>query len=430
MAEFHAAFQAAAETNHQPPSWANEHRPAPPNLPQITQRAIDIYMLSQQPNGEMGGIGWWQTANGYTAIALHDIYSRSNHNYQRTAEAVKKCEGHRKGLVNEFNDDTLWWAMCCLDLYTLGRDPWFLDKARGIWEYMQRRNCLCGRGQVRFGDQDMEGACYWTTREGEGQINSISSGLYAELSARLATIERSHGGDGGGGNQGHSMEEKHPHMSKLMHLAGVGGEAGRSHGGSYEQYIEAARCSLGWVLRCLYRPRDGVVLDGILLKKGEKRDWAFTYLTGKALGACAALYEATDKEDYLTLAIHMAHKAMRNPSWVEDDGILTEHETYGEGNHDPAKNDDAVTFKQVLMRHLGTLYEVMIRKGPRSEKVLREAQLIKTFVNVNFAALQERNTNGNGQYGPWVKGPFCCPTSHSQLAVLDTMAAVMLVNRQ
>ena len=149
MAEFHAAFQAAAETNHQPPPWANDHRGPPPNLPQITQRAIDIYMMSQQPNGEMGGIGWWQTANGYTAIALHDIYSRSNHNYQRTADAVKKCEGHRKGLINEFNDDTLWWAMCCLDLYTLGGDPWFLDKAKGIWEYMQRRNCLCGRGQVR-----------------------------------------------------------------------------------------------------------------------------------------------------------------------------------------------------------------------------------------------------------------------------------------
>jgi len=432
MIEFQEAFKHAAETDHQPPSWANENHAAPQNLPQITQRAIGIYLLSEQPNGEMGGIGWWQTANGYTAIALHDLYSHSNHNYQRLADGIRKCEAHRKGLINEFNDDTLWWAMACLDTYALGRDPWFLNTAKGVWQHIRAKNSVCGRGQVSFKDQDMEGACFWTTREGEGQINSISSGLYVELSARLAILDKQAGNSTSESKNGHSREEKHPHLSKLMHIAGVDSSSigsGSRHPASHSDYLTAAHCSLGWILRCLYRPRDGIVLDGILLKKGEKRDWAFTYLTGKVIGACTALFEATGEENYLTLAIHMAHKGMRNPSWVTPQGVLTEHGAYGKGNHDPIKNDDAVTFKQVFMRHLGSLYEVMTRIGPRSEKVGREAQLIKTFVLLNFASLQERDTNGNGQYGPWWDGPFECPTSHSQLAVLDVMAAVRVVTR-
>ena len=33
----------------------------------VAQQAIDVFLLSSQSNGEIGGIGHWQTANGYTA---------------------------------------------------------------------------------------------------------------------------------------------------------------------------------------------------------------------------------------------------------------------------------------------------------------------------------------------------------------------------
>lgn len=67
----------------------------------------------------------------------------------------------------------------------------------------------------------------------------------------------------------------------------------------------------------MYKPKEGVVTDNILLKKGEKRDWTFSYLTGTAIGACAGLYEATGEMEYLKLAIHMAHKGLKNLGWVE-----------------------------------------------------------------------------------------------------------------
>lgn len=432
MAELQHALQVAASERHERPQWAGNPTPTTPqNLQQITQRAIDIYLLSQQSDGEMGGIGWWQTANGYSAIALHDYWSGTNQNYNALAEAVRKCERTHSGLINEFNDDTLWWAICCLHLYAIGGDPWFLSKAKGVWQHIHKHNSVCGRGQVRFRDQDMEGACYWTTRPGEGQINSISSGLFAELGARLAIIERSSGGNGSNDSNARAAPEKHPHLSKLQ---GLLGSHPPSSGGNYsttnsDSYLESARCSLGWILRCRYRPNEAVVLDGIRLKKNEAVDWAFTYTTGVTIGVCALLYEATRDREYMTLACHIAQKSMRRKGWVEDDGVLTEHGAYGKGNHDPGKNDDAVGFKAVLVRHLGVLYEVILKTGVASGEARETAALIREFVNLNFRAQMERNTNGNGQYGPWWSGPFEMPTSHSQMAVLDVMAAVMIVNR-
>jgi hypothetical protein len=425
MAEFERAFEAAINGNHQPPLWEHLDGPVPQDMPQTTQRAIDMYMRSAQPNGHMGGIGWWQTANGYTAMALHDLWShRSMHNYPQLAKAVRGCEATRPGLINEFNDDTLWWGMLCLDLYALGGDVWFLEKAQGMWAYMRNRGCVIKKGQHQFQEWDMEGALFWTTREGDFQVNSITTGLFVELAARLAIIEKKQQQQHGGGEA--KEKEKHPHLAKLMGAVGVGHG---NKGGTYEEYIESARCSLGWILRVMYKPKEGVVLDNILLKKGEKRDWTFSYLTGTAIAACAGLYEATGKMEYLKLAIHMAHKGLKNLGWVEKDGVLLEKGQWCKGQNDPNQGNDCIGFKSVFMRHMGTLYEVIVRLNPPDEAVHREARWIKTFVNINYRTLQEKNTNGNAQYGPWWDGPFECPTSQSQMAVLDVMAAVRLVNR-
>lgn len=394
-------------------------------MPQVTQRAIDMFMRSAVPSGGMGGISWWQTANGYTAMALHDLWShRSMQNYERLAQCVKGCDKLHKDFINEFNDDSLWWGMLCLDLYALGGDVWFLEKAQGMWEYMRRRGCVIKRGEHQFREWDMEGGVFWTTREGDFQINSITTGLYAELSARLAVIHRQQQGAGGG-----ESKERHPRFGKLMDAVGMSHGSHSIKPASHSDYLETAKCSLAWILRVMYKPKEGIVTDNILLKKGEKRDWTFSYLTGTAIAACAGLYEATGEMEYLKLAIHMAHKGLKNLGWVEKDGVLTEHGQWRKGQNDPMKGNDCIGFKSVFMRHMGTLYEAIVRLNPQDEAAHREARWIKTFVNINYRTLQERNTNGNGQYGPWWKGPFECPTSQSQMAMLDVMAAVRLVNR-
>lgn len=101
------AFRIAKEWEHKMPPWANASPRVPPNVNEITQRAIDIFMMSKKPNGEMGGIGWWQSANGYTAIALRDYWAGSKHNYDMLSKIIRQCESNHRGLINEFNDDTL-----------------------------------------------------------------------------------------------------------------------------------------------------------------------------------------------------------------------------------------------------------------------------------------------------------------------------------
>lgn len=167
-----------------------------------------------------------------------------------------------------------------------------------------------------------------------------------------------------------------------------------------------------------------------MLKQDQEVDWTFTYVTGIAMGVCALLYELIGQPEYLELALHIANKAMRNPSWVEShNGVLTEPGAFSKGKHDPWEAGDGVGFKAVLMRQFGTVYEVLMRTRPDNQKAMATAALIKKFINVNFKSQQERNTNGNGQYGPWWNGPFEAPSSHSQMAALDVMAVARLVNR-
>ena len=398
MDDMEDALLAARSAEHKSPTWMSNTCAPLQDYQNITQRAIDVYMLSKKANGEMGGIGWWQSANGYTAMALHDLWSKDPHNYEELRIAIRQCEKRHQDLINVFNDDTLWWAMLCLHMFSIKGEHQFLQTAQVIWKHVRRS--VCKKGAVYFEGKDMEGAVFWTTKPHEEQINAISTGLFAELSVRLALIMR-------------TAKSGDLDVSK-------------------EDYLEAARCSLGWILRCRYRPQQGVVLDHIKLKQGKAVDWVFTYNTGVALGVCALLYEVTRDEAYLTLAIHMAYKAMTRTGprgWVEDDGVLTEKHAYGRGTHDPWKSNDAVGFKAVLIRQLCTLYNVIDRMERPDNTNLDLKNMIRHFMNINFRSQLDRNTNGNGQYGPWWAGPFECPTSHSQMAALDVMAAMRLVNR-
>lgn len=274
------------------------------DLARITQECIDVFLQSKLENGKIRGIDWWQTANGYTATALHDTWSSENRlqNYDNVADAIRQCESGKPGFINEFNDDTLWWALCCLHVYAIRKDPWVLDRAVHIWHHIHDSNSICKQGQAHFQNLDMEGACYWTTNLDEEQVNSISTGLFAELSVRLGLVS-----DG-------EVLNAHSTMPLL-------GQKPTSR----EDYIEAARCSLGWILRCRYRDEDALVLDNFLLRQQIAQDWTFTYTTGVTIGVCALLLEATQSTEYLALACDMAQKAMVRPSWVEKNGVLTEH---------------------------------------------------------------------------------------------------------
>lgn len=376
------------------PAWASVPYPKlPHNIAERTQQCINTYLASKGGMGDGGiaGVGWWQAANGYTAMALHDHWAGGGkRNYDLLARNLKECEKQRRGFVNEFIDDSLWWAICCVHVFMLGGDRWFLEKAEGVWRHVVDGGSVVRKGQYRFRDQDMEGAVFWTTNKDEEQVNSISTGLFAELSVRLALLDDQHSSTSQKDSKGRALVQKvlgHRHTSQ-------------------KQYVEAAKCSLNWILRCRFRQEDAVVLDGILLRQGAANDWTFTYTTGVTIGVLALLYEATREEEHIKQACRLARRSMQRESWVAENGVLTEPGAYGRGKHDAYKNNDAVGFKSVLIRHLATLYDVITRTNAPQDEAKEIAEQIKTFININFQSQQDRNTNGHGQYGPWWDGPF------------------------
>lgn len=405
--QLQAPITSAGGSHIQTPNEAhhpNLKKETNPQLLSITQKCIEVFLASSQPNGEIGGIGYWQTANGYTAIALHDHYSGGTRNVPLLSQRLATVSSHHADLINEFNDDTLWWGNCLLDIHQLNQNP---ENIRAVVKLQTHvSGSVVPRGAFRVRDMDMGGAVMWTTRKGEDQVNSITTGLYAEVCARLAGLVQD------------SPKRR--------------------------EWLAEAEGSLDWVFRCRYREREALVLDTIKLDSKECVDWSFTYTTGQAISACVALFEALSMlhtetgqrdgkeyrasksaERYLHSACKMARKSMYREGWVEKDGVLTEHGAYGKGNHEPWKNDDAVGFKSVLVRGLAKLYRVLAVDGGRGYTQLRGE--IGQFIEKQFDALQEKNTNGNGQYGPWWDGPMEMPTSHSQMAVLDVMAAIYLV---
>lgn len=298
-----------------------------------------------------------------------------------------------------------------MHMYYSKHDAWYLDTAKNIWQHV--RKYVLPRGKIVIKDMDLEGGVYWTSKPDEGHVNSITTGLFAELSARLALLEpvQPSGGEGSG--------EQHRFRDLLKSKLGGHKDA------SPDEYAQMAKLCLGWILRCRYRARDAIVLDTIRTKIQQLVDWTFTYTTGVAMGVCTLLYQLTHEQDYLSLACTLARKAMVRPNWVEADGTLSE--MYRKGQHQAEKDDDAIGFRAVLMRHLALLYEMLSIERPANADAEETARLIRAFILANFNSLQERNTNGNGQYGPWWSGPMETPTGHSQLPVMDVMAAVRLV---
>jgi len=206
---------------------------------------------------------------------------------------------------------------------------------------------------------------------------------------------------------------------------------------SRQALLDFATYSLSWILRCRFVPDQFLVLDHIDLATGQTTDWTFTYNTGQAMAAATAIYDTlkrfptdqvqfADPGGYLELACDMARNAMVRTSWIDGDGTLTERGAYpgtGPGQKQAWENSDAVGFKAVLLRSLAKLYKVLCRDGVDSDL---QSKLV-AFIEWQFQSLQERDTNGNGQYGPWWAGPMDLPTSHSQLAALDVMATIHAV---
>ena len=392
-------------------SQAGEHAVSPTNASHPTvldhrwalrwynQRAIDVFFASRSDDGLIHGLKYWQVPNGYTAVALYDLWSHSCHNTESLISQMSKAMKTYQDYVNEYNDDSMWWALCCVETYKLGKHDFCLSAARRILQHVNKY-VITADQKIVVGGSDMAGAVLWTSKPGETQVNAITTGLFAELSARMAVLDHSE-----------------PHR---------------------QIWLDKAQHSLFWILQNRFLDDEQLVLDTIDLATGEKKDWSFTYNTAQALAAALAIYEAMKSHNwtspsseaalqYLKLACNMAEPAMTRKAWVDEDSTLVERGAYpGTGSHPKSalENDDAVGFKSILIRSLAKLYQVLRREGKEPAIQLKIAEFIKW----QFQSLYHRDSNNDVQFGPWWAGPMDTPTSHSQMAALDVLAAVCAVH--
>lgn len=155
------------------------------------------------------GLSWWQSANAYTAIIDFDLHT-SSQNYKDTVGASLLAliplgdpnQQNPQGLRNGFNDDTLWWALACLDAYEAYGDSEFLQEAKRLWEWVKSTSVIVQTGiapnmggikrtHVVSNKCDLKNGVYWTTNRDESYINSITTGLFMQVSARLYEVETS-----------------------------------------------------------------------------------------------------------------------------------------------------------------------------------------------------------------------------------------------
>lgn len=241
--------------------------------------------------------GWWNSANALTALTNYMVLS-GDHRYVWVVENTfaKKQFAARGDFINDFTDDTGWWALAWIRAYDLTGDIRYLQIARHDVDFMWgNHDDVCG------------GGLWWTVNR--GYKNAISNELFVQAAAELADRL---GSDG-------------------------------------SVYLEHAVAVWEWFDASGMINEDLLVNDG--LNAGTCRnnlDTTWTYNQGVILGGLVALARATGDDTYLERARKLADASTTSED-LHVDGVLTEPcEMSGCDVNGPS-------FKGIYVRNLGEL---------------------------------------------------------------------------
>jgi len=261
------------------------------------QPAVDtLVRFYDQRSGIWPTTGWWNSANALTALTNYMILS-GDHRYVWVVENTytKKNLAARGDFINDFIDDTGWWALAWIDAYDLTGDPRYLTTAQRavdfMWDY---HDDVCG------------GGLWWTVNR--GYKNAISNELFVQAAAELAD------------------------------RLGEGGVVYRDRAVSVWDWFEAS----GMI------NEDLLVNDGLYTNCRNNGDTTWTYNQGVLLGGLVALARVTGEDSYLERARVLADASTTSDA-LHVDGVLTEPcEQSGCDVNGPS-------FKGIYVRNLGEL---------------------------------------------------------------------------
>src|ERR1700712_5505981 len=260
--------------------------------------AVDaLVQLYDQGSGVWPTTGWWNSANAMTALTDSMIAS-GDHRYVWVLDNTysKKLHAAQGNFINQFTDDTGWWALAWIRAYDLTGDSRFLGTARRAVDHMwSLHDDVCG------------GGLWWTTNR--TYQNAVTNELFVTAATQLS-----------------------------VRLGNAG-----------QPYLEHAISVWNWF------DSSGMINDELLVNDGLDRATCsnnggstWTYNQGVLLGGLVELAQATGDDSYLTRARELAD-ASTTSDRLNVDGVLTEPcEQSGCDINGPS-------FKGIFVRNLGQL---------------------------------------------------------------------------
>lgn len=278
------------------------------------QPAVDaLVRLYDVRSGVWPTTGWWNSANALTALTNYMILS-DDHRYVWVVENTfaKKRNAVLGNFINDFTDDTGWWALAWISAYDLTGDPRYLQTAqRGVDFMWGSHDDVCG------------GGLWWTVHR--GYKNAISNELFVKAAAELA--------------------------QRLGDPGSV--------------YLERAVSVWNWFDASGMINEDLLVNDGLTGACGNNGDTTWTYNQGVLLGGLVALARATGDDGYLRRARELAD-ASTTSEGLHVNGVLTEPcERSGCDVNGPS-------FKGIYVRNLGELNRAL-PDHPYSDYLIHQA---------------------------------------------------------
>ncbi|KAK0203181.1 endo-1,6-alpha-mannosidase [Desarmillaria ectypa] len=375
-----------------PLSWKNfsNSRPYDERVA-IAQTAIDTILPQlNSATGEFSGIGYWQSGNVFSVMAIQDWLAKTTtkkalvednlelvwglwENYDQYGTMTMRCGGRKQ----QYTRIELTATTRCFNMQlTLGLTSQIRpDNSTSVLTADQASTGTSPYKSVSLvatcEGKPMVGGVFWRPAEDDPGMNSITTG-YAFLSAFLADIT----GD--------------------------------------SKYTNAAIQSAKWI-QALQINGDGILLDSLNAHDCSRSPatWLFTYNSGKFIEGLSVLANVTNDDTWSNLLVNVLASAVKSSAWQGSDGIITEGTS-------PSSNNDGVGFKAIFIRGLLEAW----KRNPLYDDL---RILIHSYVDVQYNALLTQVENGGSYSSDW-HGAAQNFTTWGQMAALDPLTVAIASN--
>ncbi len=304
--------------------------------------------------------GWWNAANSITLLANYERVTGDAAYMSVLANTFIAAQTSHANFINNYFDDSGWWALAWIAAYDLTGNTQYLSMAETIFNYIASTGwdtSVCG------------GGVWWNAAR--TYKNAIANELFLAVAAKLAN---------------------------------------RTTGSASAVYLHWAQTEWSWFKASGMINGSHLINDGLnstnpaACVNNNATTW--TYNQGVILGGLVELAQADQDSTLLPQAEDIADAALSK--LVTGNGVLSEPGAISGG--------DSPQFKGIFMRNLMALYAAL----PSTSS---DRASYKAFADVNAASIWTNDRNASIQFGAYWQGPLDSTDATRQTSALDALVA-------